>query len=59
MGFASAYLEERALFPEIIKEAPDKNTGIIVVVPSYDEPGIAKLLDSLAYAAQYLVKLRF
>ena len=48
MGFASAYLEERALFPEIIKEAPDKNTGIIVVVPSYDEPGIAKLLDSLA-----------
>ena len=59
MGFASAYLEERALFPEIIKEAPDKNTGIIVVVPSYDEPGIAKLLDSLDYAAQYLVKLRF
>ncbi len=48
MGFASAYLEERALFPEIIKEAPDKNTGIIVVVPSYDEPGITKLLDSLA-----------
>jgi len=47
MGFASAYLEERALFPEIIKEAPDKDTGIIVIVPSYDEPGIAKLLDSL------------
>ena len=47
MGFASAYLEDRALFPEIIKEAPDKDTGIIVVVPSYDEPGITKLLDSL------------
>ena len=48
MGFASAYLEERALFPEIIKEAPDSETGIIVVVPAYNEPGISKLLDSLA-----------
>jgi hypothetical protein len=48
MGFASAYLEERALFPEIIKEAPDKDTGIIVVVPAYDEPEIDKLLGSLA-----------
>ena len=52
MGFASGYLEERALFPELIKEAPDKNTGIIVVVPAYDEPGIAKLLDSLALCSQ-------
>ena len=43
MGFASAYLEERALFPEIINEAPDKQTGIIVVVPSYDEPGICQV----------------
>jgi hypothetical protein len=48
MGFASTYLEERALFPELIKEAPDKDTDIIVVVPAYDEPGIAKMLDSLA-----------
>jgi len=48
MGFASTYLEERALFPEIIKEAPDKLTGIIIVVPAYNEPGICKLLDSLA-----------
>jgi hypothetical protein len=48
MGFASGYLAERALFPELIKEAPDKNTGIIIVVPAYDEPGISRLLDSLA-----------
>ncbi|MCX6254856.1 MAG: glycosyltransferase family A protein [Bacteroidia bacterium] len=48
MGFASTYLEDRALFPEIIKEAPDIQTGIIVVVPAYNEPGISKLLDSLA-----------
>jgi glycosyltransferase involved in cell wall biosynthesis len=47
MGFASAYLEQRALFPEIIKEAVDDSTGIIVVVPAYNEPGITRLLDSL------------
>lgn len=52
MGFASGYLAERALFPELIKEAPDKNTGIIIVVPAYDEPGIPKLLDSLAQCAE-------
>jgi hypothetical protein len=48
MGFASAWLNERALYPGFITEAPDKNTGIIVVVPSLDEPGITLLLDSLA-----------
>jgi len=47
MGFASAYIEERSLFPEFIKEVPDENTGIIVVVPAYNEPGIDRLLDSL------------
>jgi len=47
MGFASTYLEERALFPRKIKEAPDKETGIIVVVPAFNEPGINNLLDSL------------
>jgi Glycosyl transferase family 2 len=48
MGFASTYLEQRTLFPQKINEAIDHNTGIIVVVPSYNEPGISKLLDSLA-----------
>ncbi len=48
MGFASAWLGERALFPELIKEVPPENTGIIVVIPSYDEPDITVLLDSLA-----------
>ena len=59
MGFASAYLEERALFPELIKEAPDKDTGIIVVVPAYDEPGYRKMLDSLALCSNPLARLRF
>ena len=48
MGFATTYLEKRALFPELIQEAPDKFTGIIVVVPAFDEPDIEKLLDSLS-----------
>jgi hypothetical protein len=48
MGFASSYLEQRALFPELVKEAPDENTGIIVVIPAYNEPGIPMLLDCLA-----------
>jgi len=48
MGFASTYLESRALFNELINEAPESQTGIIVIVPAYDEPGIGRLLDSLA-----------
>jgi hypothetical protein len=48
MGFASAYLNERTLFPELTEEAPDILTGIIVVIPSYNETGIGKVLDSLA-----------
>ncbi len=52
MGFATSWLEERAFFPELIKEAPDNDTGIIVVVPAYNEPGITTLLDSLASCNQ-------
>jgi hypothetical protein len=48
MGFASTYLEERAIFPRFINDPPHRDTGIIVVVPSYSEPGIPNLLDSLA-----------
>jgi hypothetical protein len=48
MGFASAYIEQRALFPQKIVEAADKKTGIIVVIPAYNEPVLENLLDSLA-----------
>jgi hypothetical protein len=51
MGFASDYLEKRALFPVFIKEAPFGDTSIIVVVPSFDEPEITYLLDSLNLCA--------
>lgn len=47
MGFASAWLEKNALFTAKINEAPDEHTGIIVVVPAFNEPGISSLLDSL------------
>ena len=47
MGFASDWLDEWALFHEFIKEAPHDDTGIIVVVPAYNESGITYLLDSL------------
>lgn len=48
MGFATSWLEKRALFPLIFAEAPDKGTGIIVVVPAFNETGITTLLDSLS-----------
>jgi hypothetical protein len=40
------------LFPEFIEEAPHKDTGIIIVVPAYDEPGISFLLGSLALCTE-------
>jgi hypothetical protein len=48
MGFATSWLDKRALFPELIAEEPDKKTGIIIVVPAFNEPGINVLLDSLS-----------
>jgi hypothetical protein len=52
MGFASTYLETKVLFPVLIKEPPAKATGIIVVVPAFDEPEITELLDSLASCSE-------
>jgi glycosyltransferase involved in cell wall biosynthesis len=47
MGFASAWLQNHALFPALIGEEPDNQTGIIVVVPAFSESGISQLLNSL------------
>lgn len=52
MGFATKWLEEKTLFPELFDDLPDRNTGIIVVIPAYDEPDITILLDSLALCTQ-------
>jgi hypothetical protein len=48
MAFATLWLEKKALFPQLVEEPSEKSTGIIVVIPAFDEPEIAKLLDSLA-----------
>ena len=50
MSFASAYIEKNTLFPQLINEKPDSDTGIIVVIPSYGEPNINAVIDSLAQA---------
>ncbi len=47
MGFAADWLNRRALFPEFIKEPPDDQTGIMVVIPAFDEPSVSPLLDSV------------
>lgn len=47
MAFAEQWLEKRALFPPIVPEQPDPDTGIIIVVPAFNEPAITILLDSL------------
>jgi hypothetical protein len=47
MSFASSWLESGTLFHTLINEAPDTDTGIIVIVPAFDEPFIVELLDSL------------
>ena len=48
MGFAEKWLAEKSLFPKLFEEIPDDDTGIIAVVPAYNEPAIPVLLDSLA-----------
>ncbi|MEE4115231.1 MAG: glycosyltransferase family 2 protein [Marinilabiliaceae bacterium] len=47
MSFASEYLSSRVLYPPFISSDPDKDTGIIVIIPAFDEPGICRVLDSL------------
>ncbi len=47
MSFASEWLQSGPVFPKLIEEAPEINTGIIVVVPSFNEPEVLTLLNSL------------
>lgn len=48
MGFACSYLENRAIFPESIKDLPDARTGIIVVIPAFNEHNIIRVIESLS-----------
>ena len=48
MGFASAYLEKKTIGRVLVKEEALPGTGIIIIVPCFDEPSISHLLDSLS-----------
>ncbi len=47
MGFASSWLDKRAVFPEFIHEKPAEDTAVIVVIPAFNEPSLLPLLGSL------------
>lgn len=47
MGFATAYLGE-GQFNALVKETPLSDTGLIIIIPSFNEDSISGLLDSLA-----------
>jgi glycosyltransferase involved in cell wall biosynthesis len=52
MGFASEYLRSGALFPKLFSEEPGQDTGLIVVIPAWNEPEIYRCLSSLAACRQ-------
>jgi glycosyltransferase involved in cell wall biosynthesis len=47
MGFADTYLEKQKNFTPSIKEEPDNNLKLIVVIPCYNEPHLIPCLDSI------------
>ncbi len=51
MGFASSYFRKHALFDPFIPYPLREGTGIIVVVPCYNEPGVLRAVNSLAAAS--------
>ena len=47
MKIISDYLENRTLGNILFEDIPAKDTGIIIIIPAFDEPGIIFTLDSL------------
>ena len=45
------HVQKHALFPPLLTEPPDPELGLVVVIPAYNEPDIARVLDSLARCA--------
>jgi glycosyltransferase involved in cell wall biosynthesis len=43
----SDYLRKNRLYPPFIRQAPKPDTGLIVVIPSYNEPFLIKSLQAL------------
>ncbi len=50
MGFASSYLRKHAYFDPFVPGVPVDGTGIIVVIPCYNEPDAISAVNSLAGA---------
>jgi hypothetical protein len=48
MGFATSYLKTRTITECLVSSEPQPDTGVIIIVPSFDEPSITELLNSLA-----------
>ncbi|MDT8400258.1 MAG: hypothetical protein RQ743_01070 [Bacteroidales bacterium] len=47
MSLISDYLANKTLSDELFADIPAKNTGIIVIIPAFNEPGIIFTLESL------------
>lgn len=47
MDFASSYLANKTLINKLFADIPEKNTGIIITIPAFNEPGIIFTLNSL------------
>lgn len=47
MNFASAYLSNKTLKDKLFEDRPAENTGIIIIIPAFNEPGIIFTLNSL------------
>ncbi|HKL67928.1 MAG TPA: glycosyltransferase family A protein, partial [Bacteroidales bacterium] len=47
MSFANGYLAGSTISGRLFEEKPDKNTGIIIIIPAFDEPGIIFTLRSI------------
>jgi glycosyltransferase involved in cell wall biosynthesis len=47
MGFADKYIHKQKGFHPSVSVLPDPKTGIIVIIPCYNEPDVTETLDSL------------
>jgi hypothetical protein len=52
MGFATSYLLKHSFFKPFIPEPPHRDTSLIVVIPSFNEPDVIKSLVSLYNAGR-------
>ncbi len=50
--FAEKYIHKNCNYPALIKDTPHKKTGIVIVIPCLDEPGILLTLESLNQCIQ-------